>query len=233
MEIVDVPIELLREASWNPNEADEATLRRLAASLGRFGTVLPLVVRQLDDAYEVIGGNQRLRLYRQQGVATVPCVEVQADDVQARLLAQALNAIHGQDDLNKKAALVRDLLASMPEDEVATILPDTVESLRALASLGQATPQSFAEALIAWEKAKAVRLERLSFPFTPAQKEIVEEAIAQALPRVAATDEPNRRALALVEICRDWLAIQENTKRNRHRLRVVSAANTTKGVEQP
>ena len=233
MEIVDIPLDLLREAPWNPNEADEATLTRLAASLGRFGTVLPLVVRPLDDAYEVIGGNQRLRLYRQQGVATVPCVEVQADDVQARMLAQALNALHGQDDLNKKAALVRDLLAALPEAEVAAILPDTVESLRALASLGQATPQSLAEALTAWEKAKAVRLERLSFPFTPAQKEIVEEAIAQALPRVAATDEPNRRALALVEICRDWLAMQQAMRSHRHRFRVVSSGDTTKGVEQP
>jgi ParB family chromosome partitioning protein len=57
MEVVDIPLQLLREAPWNPNEADEATLRRLGASIGRFGTVLPLVVRPLDDAYEVIGGN--------------------------------------------------------------------------------------------------------------------------------------------------------------------------------
>ena len=47
----------------------------------------------------------------------------QADDTQARLLTQALHAIHGEDDLNRKAALVKDILAAMLAEEVAGILP--------------------------------------------------------------------------------------------------------------
>lgn len=205
MELIDVPLKLLREAPWNPNEADEATLRRLTASIGRFGAVLPLVVRPLGEAFEVIGGNQRLRVYQEQEIETVPCVVIEADDISARLLAQALNAIHGEDDLNKKAAVVRDLLAALPETEVTAILPDTPEALRGLASLGQQTADSLAEALSSWETAKTIRLERISFPFSPAQREVVEEAIARALPHVNESDEPNRRAMALVEVCRDWL----------------------------
>lgn len=168
--------------------------------------MLPLVVRPLDDAHEVIGGNQQLKVYQQQGAATVPCVEVEADDTQARLLAQALNAVHGEDDLNRKSILVRDLLAAMNVEEVAAILPDTADTLRGLASLGQQQQDAgtLADALTAWEKAKVVRLERISFPFTPAQKEVVEEAVARALPRVTG-EEPNRRGLALVEVCTDWL----------------------------
>lgn len=123
--------------------------------------MLPLVVRPLDDAHEVIGGNQQLKVYQQQGAATVPCVEVEADDTQARLLAQALNAVHGEDDLNRKSILVRDLLAAMNVEEVAAILPDTADTLRGLASLGQQQQDAgtLADALTAWEKAKVARLE--------------------------------------------------------------------------
>ncbi|MDA8064640.1 MAG: ParB/RepB/Spo0J family partition protein [Thermaerobacter sp.] len=206
MEVTDLPLAQLLPAPWNPNEMDAAALGRLAASIGRFGMVLPLVVRPVSDQrFEVLGGNQRLRLYREQKLASAPCVVVHLDDMGARLLAQALNAVHGQDDLNKKAALIRDLLAAMPEEDVLAILPDTAEALRGLASIGQQSAASLAEALNIWEQARAVRLERVSFPFTAEQREVVEKAISKALPRVAAAEEPNRRALALVEICREWL----------------------------
>lgn len=232
MEIVEIPIDLLREAPWNPNEADEATLRRLAASIGRFGTVLPLVVRLLDDAYEALGGNQRLKVYREQGVATVPCVEVQADDVQARLLAAALNAVHGQDDLNKKAALFRDLLAALPEADILAILPDTADALRGLASLGQQTAASLGEQLTDWAKVQeakaAAALHITSFSLGDLDKEAVERAVELALPRFAKVEAPNKRGLALAAICEEW-AQGKGYRPARHRgghLRVVSASAT-------
>jgi ParB family chromosome partitioning protein len=141
----------------------------------------------------------------------VPCVEVQADDVQARLLAQALNAIHGQDDLNKKAALVRELLAAMDAEEVAAILPDGVETLRGLAALGQGGGD-LGQQLAQWaatEAAKAqAKLHVTSFPFSDEQKAVIEDAIAKALalPAVARYDGPNKRAAALVHIAQEWSA---------------------------
>lgn len=239
MEVLDLPTEQLREAPWNPNEADEATLRRLAASIGRFGTVLPLVVRPLADGYEVIGGNQRLRLYREQSVVTVPCVEVQVDDASARLLAQALNAVHGQDDLNKKASLVRDLLATMPEAQVLAILPDTAQALRGLAALGQ-PGAGLAENLSAWATAEAARakakLHVISFPFSDEQKAAIEDAIATALalPAVARYDGPNRRAAALVHIAQEWSAGRgyRPGRGRRTNLRVVSATATHENEEE-
>ena len=65
-------------------------------------------------------------------------------------------------------------------------------------------PSSLASGLGAWSGRAGPRLELVSFPFTPTQREIVERAIARALPSVHETEEPNRRALALVEVCREW-----------------------------
>jgi len=227
VEIRDLPLAQLTPAPWNPNEADPATLERLGRSLGRFGTVLPLVVRPLADGFEVLGGNQRLQLYRAQELAAVPCVVVDVGDVEARLLAQALNTIHGADDLGRKAALVRDLLAAMPAEEVATLLPESVDALRGLARLGQ-EPGSLADDVRAWAATQEIRLERVSFPFTSEQREIVEAAITRALLGLPPGDAPNRRAMALVTICEGWMAQPppRRARRGRGRRRVVSAGAT-------
>ena len=209
MELVHLPLDQLREAPWNPNEADAATLRRLGASLQRFGLVLPLVVRPEGDGYEVLSGNQRLRVLRAEGVLDAPCVCVQSDGIQARLLAQALNRIHGEDDLNRKAALVRELLGTMPAAEVAAILPDSEEAMRGLAAIGQASPAALGAQLAAWaggqEARAATRLHVTSFPFSAEQRSVVEEAVSRALPAIADDGAPNRRAVALAAICADWL----------------------------
>ena len=208
MELTNIPAAALRAAPWNPNSMSAAMEAHLAASLDRFGLVVPVVVRPDGPGhYEVIGGNQRLAALQARGVDPIPCVVVTVDDTEARLLAQALNAIHGADDWNAKAALVRDLLASLPPETVAALLPDTPTALASWATLGQQGPATLAQAVAVWDRAKAVRLERVSFPFTPTQKATVEAAITQALPGVAdITTTPNRRALALVAICTAWLA---------------------------
>jgi len=205
MNVQTIPLAQLHTASWNPNTMAPAMTAHLRASLDRFGPVVPLVVRIDGPGYEVLGGNQRLAVFQMQAWDPVPCVVVEVDDAEARLLAQALNAIHGQEDWNAKAALVRDLVAALPEAEILRLLPETPEALKGWAQLGHQSADSLANALSAWDQAKAARLERLSFPFTSDQKEVIEGAIACALPGIAGNDGPNRRAVALITICQQWL----------------------------
>ena len=103
MKIIDLPIDKIQEALWNPNRMDEAMLRRLKESLSRYGLVVPLVVRPTDNSnYETLSGNQRLKVIRELGFNQVPCVIVDLNHQEARLLAQALNSIKGEDDLARK-----------------------------------------------------------------------------------------------------------------------------------
>lgn len=200
MRIIEIPLENLREATWNPNRMDERMMARLRESIRRYGLVENLVVRRVGkDSFEVLSGNQRLKVSREAGFNAVPCVVVDLDDAHARLLTEALNAIQGEDDLGLKAELLRQALKAIPEEDILEILPETAVSLKALASMGQET---IAQYLQNWQQAQAARLKHLQFQLMPAQLDVVEEALEQVMAGVTKdTDNPNRRGLALFYLC--------------------------------
>ena len=211
MKILHLPIGQILEAGWNANQMDEAMHSRLRHSIERFGLVLPLVVRPTGlDSFETIGGAQRLAMLREMDVNSVPCVVVEADDANARLLSQALNHIQGQDDLGLQAELIREVLQSLPQEEVLQLLPETAQSLQALVSLGQET---MADYLKSWQNAQSARLKHLQFQLTPAQLEIVEEALTQLLPLAKGEpgDSPNARGTALFLLCQTYLEYKEQS----------------------
>jgi ParB family transcriptional regulator, chromosome partitioning protein len=184
---------------------------RLRRSIQRFGLVVPLVVRPLgNDQFETIGGAQRLAILRELDMHPVPCVVVEADDPNARLLSQALNRIQGEDDLGLRAELIKEVLITLPQEEVLQLLPETAQSLQVMASLGQET---MADYLKNWQNAQGARLKHLQFQLTPAQLEIVEEALTQLLPRAKEKpeDSPNARGTALFLLCQTYLEYKEQS----------------------
>lgn len=205
MKVVDIRLTELEEAAWNAHGMDKGMLARLRESVRRFGLVENLVVRPMGKArYEVLSGNQRLRVLREARVETVPCVVVDLDDAHARLLAQALNHVQGEDDLGLRAELLREVLERVPESDVLALLPETADSLQSLASLGQ---QDIAEHLQAWQQAQAARLKHMQFQFTPMQMDVVEEALSTVMPvaKDAAGENPNVRGTALYLLCKSHL----------------------------
>ena len=208
MHVVDLPVGRLLEAAWNPNRMGEELSGKLRTSLDRFGTVENLVVRPIGDVYEVVSGNHRLRALRDLGADTAPCFVMDLDDKHARLLAQALNHLHGDDDLGLKAELVRELLEALPEEELLSILPESSQSLASLASLGR---ESLADRLQAWQRAQEVRLRHLQFQLTSQQIEVVEMALIKVLADMDAPSDcgnPNRRGVALYQLCGLYLQKQ-------------------------
>lgn len=205
MKITEMPLESLREALWNSNRMDEAMLSRLRESIRRYGMITNLVVRPLEDGlYEVIGGNMRLNVLTELGFTSAPCVVVDLDDANARLLAQALNRIQGEDDLGIRAELMRKVLEDIPASAVLELLPETAESLKSLASLGKDTIAGYLEN---WQQAQAVRLRHLQFQLTPAQLDVVEEALKRMFPMLNGVPEgnPNARGNALYLLCKAYL----------------------------
>ncbi len=205
MKINELPVESLNEASWNPNHMDEITLSRLIESLSRYGLVEPLVVRPKEDSfYEVLSGNHRLKAIRNMGFSLVPCIVVNLNDAESMLLAQTLNGIHGEDDQAQKGELFKNILATIPEDKVLSLLPETTESLRSLASFNQL---DLAEHLKAWEQSQAAKLKHMVLQFTNKQLETVEEALSRVLPKARndKSKSPNTRSTAMYLVCKFYL----------------------------
>ena len=204
MEIVDLPMNSIIAAQWNPNEMDLDMLSHLRHSVQRFDLVVPLVVRNVgDNRYETIGGAQRLSVLRELGMTTAPCVVVEADDSEARLLGQALNHVAGSDNLGLRAEVMREILKDKSPEEVLALLPETAASLQALTAIGE---QSIAQALKQWEQTQKARLRHLAFQLTEAQLEVVEEVLQRLIPLVASNDQsPNRRGAALHLVCLGFL----------------------------
>ena len=207
MQIVELPINHIVPSEWNPNRMDAQELARLKQSIQRFGLVVPLVVRSIENGhYQTIGGDQRLSVLKEVGVESVPCVLVQADDATSRLLSQALNRIQGEDDLGLKAQLLQEVLQHYSEADVLSLLPETSQSLQAFASLGQ---QDLASYVQNWQQSQAARLKHLTFQSTPAQLEVIEEALARVMPQVSKSggENPNPRGNALFLLCKAYLEL--------------------------
>ncbi len=205
MKTVDISLTELRPAPWNPNQMDETMMERLRESISRYGLVEPLVVRPLDNSlYEVLSGNQRLKVVEEMGFETVPCVIVELNDTKAMLLAQALNGIRGEDDLALKGALLKEILSSVSENEILSLLPETTESLKSLSMINEA---DLAEHLKAWDKAQAARLRHMQLQFTDEQLETVEKAISLMLTKTKEDgfDNPNTRGNAVFLLCKFYL----------------------------
>jgi ParB family chromosome partitioning protein len=210
MRIIDINLDQLFEAPWNPNQMQPDDLARLKKSLQTYGLVQNLVVRPLDtDRFEVLSGNHRLKILQELKISPVSCVVVNIDDARSRILAQALNHIHGEDDLGLRAEVLRQALETISEEEIRSILPETKGSFDALVSLGQG---NIAEYLQTWEKTQSARLKHFQFQLIPTQVAIVEEALAHILPQAyrLRRENPNIRGTALYLLCKFYLEKQKN-----------------------
>ena len=99
MKITNIPVDLLQQPQWNPNQMDDGNLMKLGRSIDRYGLVQNLVVRLMEDGtYEMLAGNQRLQVLSQSGIMEVPCVVVELKDGEARLLCQAFRLPSPVDD---------------------------------------------------------------------------------------------------------------------------------------
>ncbi len=140
-----------------------------------------------------------------------PCVVTRVDDAHARLLADALNHIKGEDDLGLRAELIRKVLATVPEEDVIALLPETSKSLQSLSTIGTV---DLAGHIKEWRQKRVSRLSHLGFQLSAEQLPVVNEAIAQLLHRATRSvgDGPNVRGTALYLMCKDYLERREQKR---------------------
>ena len=170
----------------NPNQPrrvfDEESLDELAASMRELGVLQPLLVRQVDDGYELIAGERRLRAARRAGLDTVPVVVRRAEGVAS--LEQALVENLQREDLNplEEAAAYQQLIEefSYTQERVAERVGRSRSAVANLLRLFQLTPavqKLVGEGLLSAGHAKAL----LSHPDRAYQESLAKRAVRDEL----------------------------------------------------
>lgn len=110
----------------NPNQPrkkfSREGLQELSASIKEHGVLQPLSVRRLPgNRYELISGERRLRSAKLAGLENVPCILVNADDLESSLLALIENLQRRDLDFVEEAAALQTLISTydLSQEEAA------------------------------------------------------------------------------------------------------------------
>lgn len=86
--VQQVEVSALRPSRFQPrSRMDEAAIAELARSIADKGVLQPLLVRPIDDGYEIVAGERRYRAAAQAGLTSVPAVVKSFDDRQTLEIA--------------------------------------------------------------------------------------------------------------------------------------------------
>lgn len=87
-----IPLDRITPNRFQPRLAfSDEGIRDLAESIAQIGLTQPITVRSLDDGYELITGERRLRAHRLLNKPTIEAIVVDADDGQAAAMALSEN----------------------------------------------------------------------------------------------------------------------------------------------
>jgi hypothetical protein len=141
-----------------PNAAAAARdLAPLVSSIRRFGLLQPLLVRRLNGHYKLIAGARRLAAAVAAGLAEVPCLVHDADDLQARALSEASNTQLPRED-GVAASPAPAAIPAAALAEVATHLDAIGSCLNLLPDRNRALRERVAMMLMRCEVQRAVWL---------------------------------------------------------------------------
>ena len=110
-EVVYLPLDAVKANPYQPrHDFDDQRISGLAASIRTDGVLQPIIVRRVDDGYELISGERRMRAAREAQIAAIPAVVREVGDSDMITLALVENLQRA--DLNpiEKAEGFRNLI---------------------------------------------------------------------------------------------------------------------------
>ena len=109
--VVDLPVTAIRRNPRQPRRAIEPeALEELALSIAEVGIVQPVIVRPLDDAYELIAGERRWRAAQMAGFTVIPAIVRPASDIESLELALIENVVRQELNALDEAFALKVLL---------------------------------------------------------------------------------------------------------------------------
>lgn len=160
--VIQVPIEDIIPNRFQPRLAfDDTSLQELANSIKQHGIIQPLVLRRIEDKYEIIAGERRYKAATMAGLSSVPAIITDMDDNKSAEVAiveniqrKDLNAI--EEARSYKALLDKE---GMTQEELAKkmgISQAAISNKMRLLSLADAVQQALMQEKISERHARSL-----------------------------------------------------------------------------
>ena len=86
-EVVKIQLEDIIPNRFQPREVfDENALKELAVSIKEHGIIQPIIVRKVNDKYEIIAGERRYKASQLAGLTDIPAIVTELDDKKLKLI---------------------------------------------------------------------------------------------------------------------------------------------------
>lgn len=192
-----IPLARLRPNPQQPRRRfDEAALRELADSIRAYGILQPLTVRRVEDGYQLIAGERRMRAAAMAGLREVPCLVAQVDEQDAGMLALIENLQRRDLDCFEEAAAIARLISryGLSQEQAAEKLgksQSAVANKLRLLRLSEPVRQALRQSGLTERHARAL----LRLPDEEARLSALTEIVRRQM-NVARTEEYVERLLA-------------------------------------
>lgn len=131
-----LPVASLHEAGWNYKVANSFLQEKLAANIKRNGQLETIIVREVDNGYEVVNGNHRLLAFRSLGTEEVMACNIgRISDAAARRIAIETNETSFERNDLQFSERLNEILQEFPEEELMQTMPFTKEEFTDLLSV--------------------------------------------------------------------------------------------------
>ena len=140
-----IPLGQIRKNPHQPRKLfDPQALQSLADSIRQYGVITPLTVREMEDGYELVSGERRLRAASMAGLTAVPCYIVAVTDQQSALMALLENLQRKDLDCFEEALFLRRLCSEfhMTQQDAAARVGKTQSAVANKIRLLKLSPQT-------------------------------------------------------------------------------------------
>ena len=123
--VIFLPARSIRPNPAQPRSRfDPQALEELSRSIEAHGVIQPLSVRRVDNSYELIAGERRLRAAKMAGLTEVPCIIMHMDDGESGLVALVENLQRQDLDYIEQARGISQLirLQGLSQEQAAKLL---------------------------------------------------------------------------------------------------------------
>ena len=197
--------DLIHPNDWNVNAFDPTHYPKLVESIEQKGMMEPLKVTpdpQRQGEYLLVDGYHRWKAAEELGINELPCEVWEISLEEAKLRGLQLNYLRGQPVPDRLAGLVHDLHRTLSLDDLAAMLPWSMEQLRDSLELLKlpADLRQQVEARATQQAASAPI--PVSMVLLPSEYETFEQAMARAQDELGGQP---RRGQLLYKVCSEYL----------------------------